>query len=78
MPVAASSPSAIGRSYDAPLLRMSVGARFTVILRSGNSKPACRMALRTRSRLSLTVESGRPTTAKTGSPPETSISTSNE
>ena len=59
-PAAARMPSAIGRSNDAPALRTSAGARFTVMRCGGNSKPELRMALRTRSRLSRTLASGRP------------------
>ena len=54
-------PSAIGRSNDEPALRMSAGARLTVTRCGGNSKPELRIALRTRSRLSRTLASGRPT-----------------
>ena len=60
-PWAARMPSAIGRSNDAPALRTSAGARLTVIRWAGNSKPELRIALRTRSRLSRTPTSGRPT-----------------
>ena len=63
-PAAASTPSAIGRSKDAPALRMSAGARFTVTRCGGNSKPEFRIALRTRSRLSRTLASGSPTIVK--------------
>src|SRR3989442_1681288 len=65
-PVAARIPSAIGRSNDAPSLRRSAGARLTVIRSDGNAKPAFRMAVRTRSRLSRTAESGRPTVVNAG------------
>ena len=60
-PAAASMPSAMGRSNDAPALRTSAGARFTVTRCGGNSKPEFLMALRTRSRLSRTLASGSPT-----------------
>ena len=60
-PAAASTPKAIGRSNDEPALRMSAGARLTVTRCGGNSKPELRIALRTRSRLSRTLASGRPT-----------------
>ena len=63
-PVAARMPSAIGRSNDEPALRMSAGARLTVTRCGGNSKPELRIALRTRSRLSRTLASGRPTIAE--------------
>ncbi len=44
-----------------PALRMSAGARLTVTRCGGNSKPELRIALRTRSRLSRTLASGKPT-----------------
>ena len=65
-PAAARMPSAIGRSNDAPALRTSAGARLTVMRCGGNSKPELRIALRTRSRLSRTLASGRPTIVKRG------------
>ena len=74
-PVAERMPIAIGRSKAAPSLRRSAGARLTVIRSIGNSKPALRMAARTRSRLSRTVESGSPTVVKEGRPAVTSTST---
>ena len=74
-PVAPRMPSAIGRSKAAPSLRRSAGARLTVMRSTGKSKPAFRMAARTRSRLSRTVESGSPTVVKDGSPEVTSTST---
>ena len=74
-PVAARTPSAIGRSNDDPALRTSAGARLTVTRCGGNSKPEFRIALRTRSRLSRTLASGRPTIVKVGSPNDTSTST---
>ena len=40
----------------------------------GNSRPELRMAARTRSRLSRTVASGRPTVLNEGSPEVTSTS----
>ena len=46
-----------------------------VILREGNSKPELRMALRTRSLLSLTTVSGKPTMAKPGKPLDKWVST---
>src|SRR5690606_25589408 len=63
------------RSKAAPTLRMSAGARLTVMRSPGNGKPELRMAVRTRSRLSRTVASGRPTTVRPGSPGDTSTST---
>ena len=74
-PVAARMPRAIGRSNDAPSFRMSAGARFTVIRSKGKAKPALRIAVRTRSRLSRTAESGRPTVVKAGRPAVMSTST---
>src|SRR5439155_453814 len=55
--------------------RRSAGARFTVIRSTGKAKPALRIAVRTRSRLSRTAESGSPTVVKAGSPAVTSTST---
>src|SRR5439155_5950653 len=72
-PVAARMPRAIGRSNEAPSLRMSAGARFTVILSTGKAKPALRIAVRTRSRLSRTAESGRPTVVTVGKPPHWTV-----
>jgi hypothetical protein len=74
-PVAASTPSAIGRSNDAPPFRMSAGARLTVTLCGGNANPEFLIALRTRSRLSRTLASGKPTIVNVGRPNETSTST---
>ena len=56
-------------------MRMSAGARLTVMRCPGNSNPELRMAVRTRSRLSRTLASGRPTIVKTGRPNDTSTST---
>jgi len=76
MPEAARMPSAMGRSNAAPILRTSAGARLTVTRPTGNGKPELRIAERTRSRLSLTVVSGRPTMVMPGNPPpDTSTST---
>ena len=58
-----------------PVLRTSAGARLTVMCRSGHLKPRFLTAARTRSPLSRTAESGRPTSEKAGSPPEMSAST---
>ena len=73
---AARTPSAIGRSNAVPALRTSAGARLTVMRCSGNSKPEFRIAARTRSRLSRTLASGRPTSTSAGRPNVTSTSTS--
>src|SRR3989441_8219778 len=67
--------SAIGRSNEAPSFRRSAGARFTVIRSAGKGKPALRIAVRTRSRLSRTAESGSPTVVNAGRPGVTSTST---
>jgi hypothetical protein len=74
-PVAARIPRAIGKSNEAPSFRRSAGARFTVIRSDGNGNPALRIAVRTRSRLSRTAESGSPTVVKAGRPGATSTST---
>ena len=68
-------PSAIARSSDAPALRRSAGARLTVIRRGGWTKPALRIAPRTRSRASWSAVSARPTIVKPGRPGATSTST---
>jgi hypothetical protein len=49
-------------------LGISAGARLTVRRRVGNSKPALRVAARTRSRASRMARSVRPTIVKLGSP----------
>src|SRR5262249_45132884 len=61
-------PSAIGRSKRPLSFGSSAGARFTVIRRAGNSKREFTSAARTRSRLSFTSVSGRPTMVNEGSP----------
>ena len=73
--VAVRIPSAMGRSKTGPAFRVSAGARFTVIRRTGISKPEFRTAARTRSRASRTAVSGSPTIEKVGSPGLTSSST---
>ena len=60
---------------DAPALRRSAGARFTVIRRGGWLKPALRIAPRTRSRASCRAASASPTIVKPGRPGATSTST---
>ena len=57
---ASSTPIAIGRSYDGPDLRISAGARFTVMRRGGKMNPLFLTAARTRSRASCTAASGKP------------------
>ena len=53
---------------QAPLFSDRPGARFTVMRRSGKSKPQLRAAARTRSLDSFTEASGSPTISKAGSP----------
>src|SRR5690349_7840470 len=65
---AASMPSAIGRSKRPLSLGSSAGARLTVMRRAGNSKREFTSAARTRSRLSFTSVSGRPTMVNEGRP----------
>lgn len=48
---------------------LQVGARFTVIGSTGDPRPAWRMAARTRSWLTRTVESGKPAVLKIGKAP---------
>ena len=66
---------AIGKSKRPPSLGRSAGAKLMVIRLLGNSNPAFKMALRTRSLLSFTAVSGRPTIEKPGSPFERWAST---
>ena len=61
-------PTAIARSSDAPALRRSAGARFTVIRRGGKARPLLRIAPRTRSRASCRAASGRPTIVNPAGP----------
>lgn len=68
-------PTAMGRSKAELSLRMSAGARLTVTRRRGHSYPALRRAAMTRSLLSRTALSGRPTTVKEGSCRSVSTST---
>ena len=75
-PEAASTASSRGRSYTGPVLRTSAGARLMVMRRSGHLKPRFFRAAWTRSPLSRTAESGRPTMEMAGIPPEMSASTS--
>ena len=49
-------------------MRVSAGARFTVMRETGKLSPEFFIAARTRSRASLTAASGRPTMLKSGSP----------
>src|SRR6266850_5057908 len=68
-------PSAIGRSNDAPALRTSAGDKLIVMRCGGYSNPELRIANRTRSRLSRTLASGKPTIVNEGNPYDTSTST---
>ena len=65
---AAKMPSAIGKSNRPPSLGRSAGAKLTVIRFAGNSNRELMIALRTRSRDSLTVVSGKPTNVNRGMP----------
>ena len=56
-------------------MRVSAGARFTVMRRMGNSQPEFLMAALTRSLASWTAVSGKPTMEKEGRPGEMSTST---
>src|SRR5690606_37062587 len=67
-PLAARMPRAMARSKRPPSFGRSAGARLRVILRAGKSNPEFWIALRTRSLLSLTAVSGRPTRAMPGRP----------
>lgn len=69
-------PIAIGRSKLGHFLRISAGARLTVIRVDGKENPEFLRALLTRSLLSCIATSGRPTILKAGRPLLTSSSTS--
>lgn len=71
----ATMPSAMARSNHGHAFRISAGARLTVIRFEGNEYHELRTAVRTRSRLSCTAVSPRPTTENDGSHDETSVST---
>jgi type I restriction enzyme R subunit len=73
---AASMPTAMGRSIWLPSFFKFAGARFTVILLTGNSKPLFFIAALTLSLDSLIEGSGKPTMLKLGRPPDKSVSTS--
>ena len=75
-PAEASMPSSTGRSYVVPPLRVSAGARFTVMRETGKRSPTFFMTARTRSRASFTAVSGRPTMLNSGSPCAVEHSTS--
>ena len=72
--IAAIMPIAIGKSNAEPSFRISAGAKFTVIRLVGNVRPAFLIAAITRSRLSFTALSGKPTTENEGSRREISAS----
>ena len=63
-----SKPTAIGKSKWLPSFNTSAGDKFTVMRLGGSDKPIAPKAARTRSRLSATALSGRPTTVKAGTP----------
>ena len=77
--LAASMPSAMGRSKLGPSFFTSAGARLIVMRPIGNLNPELVSAVETRSRDSFTAASGRPTMTTMVSPqPElTSTSTGN-
>jgi len=62
------------KQEDKPIY-VAVNEEDVCMRRSGKRKPRFLMAARTRSALSRTAESGRPTMENAGSPPETSAST---
>ena len=70
-----STPRAIGKSKRPDSLGISAGDKLTVSRPSGNSKPLLRIAARTRSRLSRTSASAKPTIPKLGSPRARWVST---
>ena len=67
--------SAMGRSYAGPSLRTSAGERLIVMRATGKLRRQLAMAARTRSRLSLTAASGRPTSSNMGIPSTVNAST---
>ncbi len=69
-PSAPSVAAAIARSNPLPALRRSAGARFTTMRYSPRSTPTCASALFTRTRLSRTAASARPTSSNDGTPRE--------
>ncbi len=66
--IATISASAIGKSKWLPSFGRSAGARLTVMWVHGRPRPIAWSAFRTRSRLSATALSGKPTMAKTCCP----------
>ena len=75
-PRAASRARAIGRSKWLPSLGRSAGDMLTVMTLGGSARPMAVSAARTRSRLSATALSGRPTMTKRGMPVESWTCTS--
>ena len=73
---AATIPTAIGRSKLGPSFLISAGARLIVVRSRGQRKPLFEIAVVTRSLLSRTAASGRPTTMTTGLPEPVLTSTS--
>lgn len=71
----ATIPRAMARSNPGQVFRISAGAKLTVTRFCGKENPEFRMAVRTRSRLSCTAASPRPTMENDGNPGETSTST---
>ena len=63
-PKAAMTASAMGRSKCVPSLGMSAGARLATMRLPGSDRPRPANAPRTRSRLSATALSAKPTTTK--------------
>jgi hypothetical protein len=61
-------PTAMARSKWLPYFSTSAGDKFTVLRLGGNDNPMAPNAARTRSRLSATALSGRPTTVTAGTP----------
>ena len=68
-------PIAIGRSNKVPIFLISAGAKFIIILPSGNSNPEFIIAALTLSFASRTDASASPTIAKLGKPFVISTST---
>ena len=76
-PLAASMPSAIGKSNEAACFGSSAGARLMTMWSCGRTKPELTIARSMRCVLSFTAASGSPTSVVFGTAPgETSTSTS--
>ncbi len=69
-PSAAMVAAAIARSKPLPNFRSSAGARLTTTRYSDRSTPTWASALFTRTRLSRTAASARPTSSNDGTPRE--------